>query len=145
MSSSTSNLNPICLLRMASSRPIVVVLSALFASLFSSQVAEAGVTTSLDSSAAAYSDLDETHHPDCPIDSPSHQLLTNGRGLYGIPQSTSTSSTSTPTSAGAGPQVMATFSTALLSDSPRIGWVTPESALALPPLLPSGLFRPPCA
>ena len=40
---------------------------------------------------------------------------------------------------------LAGSSVVLVCGLPRSGWVVPEAVQALPPLLPSGLFRPPCA
>jgi hypothetical protein len=58
----------------------------------------------------------------------------------------SSSSTSSSTSNfGSGQSPLAISETILLGGLPCSGWITPETVEALPPLLPSGLFRPPCA
>jgi hypothetical protein len=58
----------------------------------------------------------------------------------------SSSSTSSSTSNfGSGQSPLALSEGILLGGLPCSGWITPETVEALPPLLPSGLFRPPCA
>jgi hypothetical protein len=57
--------------------------------------------------------------------------------------STSTSTTSIPS--GSGQSVFTSARDSQLDGMQCCGWIVPEAVQALPPLLPSGLFRPPCA
>jgi hypothetical protein len=62
---------------------------------------------------------------------------------HALPNSTSTTGGST--SPGFGPtQMLASCAIVIgAQELPARGWTVPQETLALPPLLPSGLFRPP--
>jgi hypothetical protein len=72
------------------------------------------------------------------------RLLERSPTLEGaLPTSTSTFGGVTGNSFGPTHPPMAFADACDAEDFPARGWVAPETTLALPPLLPSGLFRPP--
>jgi hypothetical protein len=72
------------------------------------------------------------------------QLVKTSPSLdHALPSSTSTTGGATGPGIGQ-TQLLVAFETVFdIQDLPARGWTAPESTLALPPLLPSGLFRPP--
>lgn len=108
--------------------------------------AEAGIVTSMSGdgamSSAGSSDGRSTPHSEPAILEFNERLV----GLFELPQNTGgTSSPSSTSTSGPSHSLAAATDTVLLGGLPRSGWITPEAVQALPLLLPSGLFRPPCA
>jgi hypothetical protein len=117
--------------------------------LFANRAADAGIVVSMGDApelAAPESDSLATTK----IDSLLRYLMTPDLGPHVVltqpnaPMSSSTSS-SAPTTFGSGQSPLAIAESVSLGGLPRSGWITPEAVQSLPPLLPSGLFRPPCA
>jgi hypothetical protein len=107
--------------------------------------ADAGIVTSMD--AVACSSVEEASKP---LARGADFRLILGFMLEQAPDlnhalPTSSSTTGSGAANGFGPmQLTAEFATVFDSrDMTARGWTSPEATLALPPLLPSGLFRPP--
>ena len=110
---------------------------------------EAGIVTSM-SSDRGMSAAQTDDYPGAPSKQSEHSELLNFKahpsGLFELPQNSGgTSSTSTTSSSGPTQSLAAATDIVLLGGLNRSGWITQEAVQVLPPLMPSGLFRPPCA
>jgi hypothetical protein len=129
------------------SRPFVIALLVVGTAQVIAKPAEAGIVTSME--AVSCSSL-ETAPSQTGREDDSHLhpllrlLLERSPGLdHAFP--TSSSSNGGATGPSSGPMQLPAASAGVfdLHDLNARGWTAPEATLALPPLLPSGLFRPP--
>ena len=131
--------------------PRLILPLAAIVIAFSASSADAGIVTSmsLGNGGMSASATDAGDHCPQPQSWLSFLRELEQPGLYGLAQHTNTTgTTSSPTSSsssGSSTSALADSSVTLVCGLPRLGWVVPEAVQALPPLLPSGLFRPPCA
>jgi hypothetical protein len=130
------------------SRPCVIALLVVGAVQSTANFAEAGIVTSMEAASCSSLETAPTHSgwkDDSHLHPWFRLLLERSPGLNQALPTTSTSSTSGATGPSFGPvQLPAVSAGALdLHDRNARGWTAPEAAVALPPLLPSGLFRPP--
>jgi hypothetical protein len=128
-------------------RPGAIALLVVGMVLAATAQANAGIVTSMD--AVACSSLDEVasqagSQNDSERSLPFRLLLERPHG-FDHPLPTSNSTTGGATGPGMGPMQSPAACVTVddVQDSPARGWAAPEATLALPPLLPSGLFRPP--
>jgi hypothetical protein len=128
-------------------RPGIIALLIVGAVLAATTQANAGIVTSMD--AVACCSLEEAaSHTDSLNDSDyglTFRLLLEHSPGFDYPLPTSSSATGGATGPSIGPmQSPAAFAAVVdVQNSPARGWAAPETRLDLPPLLPSGLFRPP--
>jgi hypothetical protein len=136
-----------CMTSFIGSRLCLSMAAAVLALVFFGQSsAEAGVVTSMQAGGMAAPEVPvPNQRPAAPWGS-FPQISGQIVGLCVALDTSSQSTTSTPTSSFSSTHPPAAIASACELPSPASrGWVVPESTLALPPLLPSGLFRPPCA
>jgi hypothetical protein len=129
-------------------RPCVIALLVVGAVQSTANFAEAGIVTSMEAASCTSLETAPTHSgrkDDSHLHPWLRLLLERSPGLNHALPTSSTSSTGGATGPSFGPvQLPAASSGALdLHDLNARGWTAPEAAIALPPLLPSGLFRPP--
>jgi hypothetical protein len=127
-------------------RPGVIALLVVGTVLATTTQTNAGIVTSMD--AVAYSSPEGVASQAASQNESDfcltfRLLLERPHGFdQALPTSTSTTGGSTGPSFGP-MQSPAAFATIFDLDLPARDWVAPEATLALPPLLPSGHFRPP--
>jgi hypothetical protein len=73
------------------------------------------------------------------------RLMQQHLGVLEMPQNSTGATSSSTSTFGSSHSFVAVVDTVLIGGLTCSGWIVPESVQALPPLLPSGLFRPPCA
>jgi hypothetical protein len=113
----------------------------------SSVTAEAGIMTTMsaDSVASSFSDGGDQQSAPNQVLPLFVRLMQQHLGVLEMPQNSSGATSSSTSSFGSSHSFVAVVDTVLIGGLACSGWIVPESAQALPPLLPSGLFRPPCA
>jgi hypothetical protein len=124
-------------------RLVLCIAAILVALSVGSGTVEAGIVTSMSSNGmSVVPTVDDDRAPP----EQSEFSIFKAQSLFELPQNTGgTSSSSSTSTSGPSHSLAAAANTVLLGGLARSGWITPEAVQALPPLLPSGQFRPPCA
>jgi hypothetical protein len=128
-------------------RPRVIALLVFSAVLAAATSADAGIVTSIDATACGLpKSLSPTNrNGDSRLHLTLRLLWERTPGFnQGLPTSVPSTTGGAPGPTSGTAQSLVAFAVVVdCQDLPARGWIAPEGTLALPPLLSSGLFRPP--